>query len=203
MIQELLVATRHILSTDFRQAFISQVDVLLDERILLGPGIASQETLRYVRQQPYSAVCLIMSWFLFLISPLAYSMLADTVHHVRSDLAPAQLARVVKTYSAMVHNPALSGGIQTMCAKLLMTLTESVIAKDTREGAANVLHGLLQSDIDKLSALHEMHEELRKAKESDNPDRPSYISIEKAKPIYGAAFVSESFEDVLKGMPFR
>jgi transformation/transcription domain-associated protein len=30
--QELLVATRHVLATDFRRGFFSQIDTLLDER---------------------------------------------------------------------------------------------------------------------------------------------------------------------------
>ena len=87
-------------------------------------------------------------------------MLADMIHHVRQDLAPAQLARVIKIYSAMVHNPALSGAIQTMCAKLLMTVTDSVTAKDTKEDAVHVLYILLESHIDKLRSIHTMHEEL-------------------------------------------
>ena len=57
-------------------------------------------------------------------------MLADLIHHLRADLSSAQLTRVVNIYTAMIHNPALSGGIQTMCAKLLMTVTESITNKD-------------------------------------------------------------------------
>jgi transformation/transcription domain-associated protein len=131
-------------------------------------------------------------------------MLADMIHHVRSDLPSTQLARVVTIYSAMVHNLALTGGIQTMCAKLLVTLTESIIAKHgSGIDAAVLLYDLLQSDVDKLTALHAMHTELssiRRAK--DQPitveDSP-YIAIERSKPIFGAAFVSEPVEDVLRG----
>lgn len=32
-VQELLVATRHVLATDFRRGFFSQIDTLLDERL--------------------------------------------------------------------------------------------------------------------------------------------------------------------------
>ncbi|CAG8576103.1 11483_t:CDS:10, partial [Acaulospora morrowiae] len=38
--KELLVATRHILSTDFRTAFVSKIDILLNERILIGSGLS-------------------------------------------------------------------------------------------------------------------------------------------------------------------
>lgn len=62
--KELLVATRHILATDFRKAFFKKIDVLLDENVLIGKGRGAQEVVR----------------------PLAYSTLADLIHHVRTDL---------------------------------------------------------------------------------------------------------------------
>ena len=34
--KDILVATRHILATDFRVGFFSQIDVLLDEKVLIG-----------------------------------------------------------------------------------------------------------------------------------------------------------------------
>lgn len=46
--QELLVATRHILSTDFRSSFIPKIDLLLNEKVLIGTGVTSHDTLRYV-----------------------------------------------------------------------------------------------------------------------------------------------------------
>ena len=36
--KELLVATRHILATDFRNGFFAQKDILLDENVLVGEG---------------------------------------------------------------------------------------------------------------------------------------------------------------------
>ena len=45
-VQELLVATRHVLSTDFRGAFLSKIDILSNEKVLVGAGITSHETLR-------------------------------------------------------------------------------------------------------------------------------------------------------------
>jgi transformation/transcription domain-associated protein len=60
--KELLVATRHILATDFREGFYPQVDVLLNESVLIGDGRQFFETLR----------------------PMAYSTLADLIHHVMS-----------------------------------------------------------------------------------------------------------------------
>ena len=48
--KELLVATRHILATDFRRGFFSQVDVLLDEKVLVGVGRLSHEARCRARQ---------------------------------------------------------------------------------------------------------------------------------------------------------
>lgn len=44
--KELLVAARHILSTDFRTSFIDKIELLLDERVLVGTGVTAKETLR-------------------------------------------------------------------------------------------------------------------------------------------------------------
>lgn len=44
--QELLVATRHVWYTDFRQAFVKHVDYLLCEDVLVGTGLTAKETLR-------------------------------------------------------------------------------------------------------------------------------------------------------------
>lgn len=129
-------------------------------------------------------------------------MLADMVHHVRSELPPAQLTKVVKVYSSMLHNPALTGGIQTMSAKVLVTLTDSVMAKHSRSDAADILYDLLQSDVDRLLALHTTHSELtlyRKVMEDPEASNITYVSLEKSKPIFGAAFAFEPMEDVLKG----
>ena len=44
--QELLIATRHMLSSDFRTAFVPFIDMLLDEKVLVGSGVTSREALR-------------------------------------------------------------------------------------------------------------------------------------------------------------
>ena len=46
--QELLIATRHVLATDFRTSFIPYIEVLLQEDVLIGTGTTSFETLRLV-----------------------------------------------------------------------------------------------------------------------------------------------------------
>lgn len=54
-------------------------------------------------------------------------MLADLVHHVRNKLTPTQLSKTVYMYSRNLHDPTLAAGIQTMCSKLLLNLTECIV----------------------------------------------------------------------------
>lgn len=113
----MLVATRHILSIDFRQSFVPKIDILLNEKVLVGTGVTSHETLR----------------------PLAYSMLADLVHHVRAELTPTQLAKTVYIYSRNLHDQSLASSIQTMCAKLLLNLVDCIVRIPNGEGIVHAL----------------------------------------------------------------
>lgn len=49
-----MVATRHILTTDFRTSFIKYLEdgTLFDEDIMVGVGMTSKITLRYVPSAP-------------------------------------------------------------------------------------------------------------------------------------------------------
>lgn len=46
--QDLLIAMRHILHDDIRPLFFQKLDALLDERVLMGNGVASHEGLRSI-----------------------------------------------------------------------------------------------------------------------------------------------------------
>lgn len=129
-------------------------------------------------------------------------MLADLVHHVRTELNPLQLGRIIHIYCCNLHKESITPSIQTMCAKLLMGLVECVLQKDTPEGAANVLQGLLIACIDKLGALNAMQKELTASAErlkADEQDKSDFIHIEKSKPVSSAAYVLESPDDAMKG----
>lgn len=102
--KELLVATRHILATDLRNKFINSIDLLFDEDLLLGKGYTSHESLR----------------------PLAYSTLADLVHHVRQQLKLDILTKAVYLFSKNVHDESLPTSIQTMSCKLLLNLVDCI-----------------------------------------------------------------------------
>ena len=94
-----------------------KIDILLNEKVLVGTGVTSHETLR----------------------PLAYSMLADLVHHVRAELTPAQLAKTVYIYSRNLHDQSLASSIQTMCAKLLLNLVDCIVRIPNGEGITALL----------------------------------------------------------------
>ncbi|EPQ29591.1 uncharacterized protein PFL1_02810 [Pseudozyma flocculosa PF-1] len=183
--KELLVATRHVLSTEYRANFVGQIDTLLDERVLIGTGITSHETQR----------------------PLAISMLADLVHHVRQELTPAQLVRVVHIHSQILHDSTLAPSIQTMCVKLLLNLVETILTKHP-EGANEILRGILDTFVEKLASLHRLRDDVDKAKalRAGVPTPPGQplgaIDIEKAKPIQAAATMTDVAGDPLKDARF-
>lgn len=143
--KELLIATRHILATDFRAGFISQIDALLDEKILIGSGRTAYESLR----------------------PLAYSTLADLVHHVRNDLTLLQVGKVVYLYSRNVHDSSLPFSIQTMSAKLLLNLVEVIARKNETDGKGRILlMKILDAFVNKFSSLKKQIPKLLSPKES-------------------------------------
>jgi transformation/transcription domain-associated protein len=109
--KELLVAARHILSTELRTKFVPVLEQLFDENVLLGGGWTVHETLR----------------------PLAYSTLADLVHHVRHMLPLKHLASAVHLFSKNVHDESLPTNIQTMSCKLLLNLVDLIRQRSETE----------------------------------------------------------------------
>ena len=73
------------------------------------------------------------------LRPLAYSALADLVHHVRSSLTMGQLRRVVHMYSRNVHDPTLPATIQTTSVRLLLNLTDFIFHNSEADPRAGKL----------------------------------------------------------------
>ena len=109
--RELLIAARHILATELRNRFISSIDQLFDENLLIGSGWTTRETIR----------------------SLAYSILADLVHHIRTHLPLSHLSLAVHLFSKNVHDDTLPVSIQTMSCKLLLNLVECIRQKAEQE----------------------------------------------------------------------
>ncbi|KAH3761988.1 transformation/transcription domain-associated protein [Pelomyxa schiedti] len=146
--KELLIATRHILATEFRQNFLPHIDDLFDEKILIGTGRTCFELLR----------------------SLAYGMLADMVHNMRGELGFQQLSTVVAMYSRNIHDPTLSFSLQSMSAKLLLNLVEyiSKCEADGKAGPRALIIRIFDVFTNKFSTLKTQIPKLLKEPPSDD-----------------------------------
>ncbi|KAI4314757.1 hypothetical protein L6164_027634 [Bauhinia variegata] len=133
--KELLISLKHVLGTDFRRGLFTLIDTLLEERVLVGTGRACFETLR----------------------PLAYSLLAEIVHHVRQDLSLSQLSRIIYLFSSNMHDASLSLSIHTTCARLMLNLVEPIFEKgmdqQSMDEARILLGRILDAFVGKFSTF--------------------------------------------------
>ena len=134
--KELLVATRHVLSAqDFRRGFYTHLDALLDEDVLIGTGRACYDALR----------------------PLAYSFLAELVHHMRLELTLPQIRRTVYVFSRNVQDNSLPLSIQMTCVRLMHHLVESIFRRrndpaQAQEARANLIR-ILDTTVSKFRTV--------------------------------------------------
>lgn len=130
--KELLVAIRHIINFNYRKIFIDKLDELLDDRILIGDGLTVYETMR----------------------PLAYSMLADLIHHVREKLKRDQIKKTIDVYTKNLHDNFPGTSFQTMSAKLLLNMAESITRLEDKDEARHFLIMILDAIGDKFAAMN-------------------------------------------------
>ncbi|KAM7198003.1 hypothetical protein V8F33_005270 [Rhypophila sp. PSN 637] len=133
--KELLVAIRHIINFNFRRIFRDRIEELLDQRTLLGDGLTVYETMR----------------------PLAYSMLADLIHHVREDLTPEQIRKTVEVYTRNLHDSFPGTSFQTMSAKLLLNMAECIGKLNNKVDARHYLMMILNAIGDKFAAMNRQY----------------------------------------------
>ena len=133
--KELLVAIRHIINFNFRKIFLKKIDELLDERTLIGDGLTVYETMR----------------------PLAYSMLADLIHHVRDALEPAQIRKTVEVYTKNLQANYPGTSFQTMSAKLLLNMAECIAKMPNKVDARHYLIMILNAIGDKFAAMNRQY----------------------------------------------
>lgn len=93
------------------------MDKLFDEDLLLGRGWTTHESLR----------------------PLAYSTLADLVHHVRQHLTINVLAKAVHLFSKNVHDESLPTSIQVSPVAYHLTLPHGILIDCVCISTDNVL----------------------------------------------------------------
>lgn len=143
--KELLVAVRHIVNFNFRKIFLRSIDDLLDERTLLGDGLTAYESLR----------------------PLAYSMLADLLHHVRDGLSPDQLRKTIAVYTRHLREQSPGTSFQTMSAKLLLNLAEYIARLEDKQQARHFIMNIIDAIADKFAVMNRHHANAVKTSKSD------------------------------------
>jgi transformation/transcription domain-associated protein len=135
--KELLVATRHLLNTDFRKGFFRHVDSLLDERVLIGKGLSFSDQA--------------------LLRPLGLTMLSDLVQHVRSSLNTSQTSRIVLMFARALHDSSnpLPISTQYTAVRTLLSMADVIFNnKDPNpQLGRDLLVRILITLTDKLQAL--------------------------------------------------
>ena len=138
--KELLVAIRHIINFNFRGIFSPKVDDLLDERTLIGDGLTVYETMR----------------------PLAYSMLADLIHHVRVQLKPEQIQKTIELFSKNMLEDFPGTSFQTMSAKLLLNMADSIAGMENKKDGRHFLIMILRAIADKFALMNKEYPNAKK-----------------------------------------
>lgn len=133
--KELLVAIRHTINFNFRKIFLTKIDDLLDERTLIGDGLTVYETMR----------------------PLAYSLLADLIHHVRDALSRDQIRKTVEVFSKNLHDNFPGTSFQTMSAKLLLNMADSIANLPDKKEGRHFLIMILNAIGEKFSAMNRQY----------------------------------------------
>jgi transformation/transcription domain-associated protein len=137
--KELLVATRHLLNSEFRAGFYRHIDPMLDERLLMGT------TSHNNRPDPT------------MIRPLAYTTLSDFVQHVRTLLSMSQMSRVVCLFSRILHDASLTLPLTTQytAVRTLLSVIDLIFHNKDSDAqlGRDMLVRMLDTLVDKLQAL--------------------------------------------------
>lgn len=150
--RELLVAMRHLINFNFRNVFLTVIDDLLDERTLLGDSLTSYEALK----------------------PLAFSTLADLLHHVRSQLSVDQIRKTVTVYRDNLLGTVTGTSFQTMSAKLMMNMAECIAKLEDKQEARYFLIAILDAAGDKFAAMNHQFPNAVKASAQHNHQSPEF-----------------------------
>ncbi|ODV87142.1 hypothetical protein CANARDRAFT_26566 [[Candida] arabinofermentans NRRL YB-2248] len=135
--RELLHATRHILSTDFRTAFLPKIDLLFDDRVIIGEGLTAHETLR----------------------PLAYSIVADFIH-VNGNLTPQQIWKSVEIYCQHLQDSSLAQTVHIMSAKLLLNLVDRILRLENKTEARQLFLIMIDAFVKRFILLNRQYDDI-------------------------------------------
>lgn len=177
--KELLIAIRHIINYNCRKIFLPKIDELLDERTLTGDGLTVYETMR----------------------PLAYSMLADLIHHVRDSLSPEQIRKTVEVYTKNLQDPFPGTSFQTMSAKLLLNMAECIAKLPNKVDARHYLMMILNAIGDKFAAMNRQYPNAVKLsklyhQQQENSTVDTYLAEKESRPDWDET-------DIFSAMPIK
>jgi transformation/transcription domain-associated protein len=153
------------------------------------------------------------------LRPLGYSVVADLIHHVRNELPIDQLAKVVYIFSCNLNDPTFTSSIQTMCAKLLNTIVDSIQNRGEAGEANRLLRGMFISSLEKLVAMTDAYDKIKaihlRDKSKGQPDTDGdavmeldaaaqkqlygWKEIEVGLPVHAVAFANDTLESFCKG----
>eukprot|EP00516_Mucochytrium_quahogii_P001243 CAMPEP_0203759070 /NCGR_PEP_ID=MMETSP0098-20131031/11993_1 /ASSEMBLY_ACC=CAM_ASM_000208 /TAXON_ID=96639 /ORGANISM=" , Strain NY0313808BC1" /LENGTH=4879 /DNA_ID=CAMNT_0050651807 /DNA_START=180 /DNA_END=14816 /DNA_ORIENTATION=- len=194
--KDLLVGTRHILQTDFRKGFVPLIDQFLDESVLLGshcvgsssgqiPRAAGAQPLIPEKERP--------------VLPMAYSTLADLVHHVRASLNLSQLSKVIYIFARNIHDPTLPLAIQSTSVRLLLNLVDSIFHNKEAEpnSGRQMLVYILYTLVSKFGSLrYYIPEVIKKEKEKQNKRKEAAASGKAIGPMKSYYYTSNANTNV-------
>jgi phosphatidylinositol kinase/protein kinase (PI-3 family) len=92
------------------------------------------------------------------LRPLAYSLLAELIHHMRMQLNIKQLHRIIFIFSRILHDSSLTYSVHVTCVRLLLNLVESIYHQrndpvNARDGRL-LLGRILDTFTDKFGTLN-------------------------------------------------
>ncbi|OMJ16016.1 Transcription-associated protein 1 [Smittium culicis] len=181
--KEILIAGRHLVGSDLKQAFIPLTTELLDSKCLLGTGLTSIEILR----------------------PYALSLVADYIHNVRANLDSMQMSKAVYFYIEFINDTSLSSHIRALSVKLLFSISDSITNLDNKYISRHLLSLILKSFsevVNEVAIICEIYENSDKSPnivdEIAQPFQPS-----SKNPIYLANSDHSQFSNIDHSYSFK
>ncbi|KAH8889951.1 hypothetical protein GQ53DRAFT_868298 [Thozetella sp. PMI_491] len=146
-------------------SFLPNLHDLLDERVLVGDGLTTYETLR----------------------PLAYSMLADLIQHVHEDLQPNDAHKAVSVYRKNLLDSLPGTSFQSMSLNALLNMAEPITKKFDKVLARRFLITILNAMADKLAAINQQYPNAMKlsnleARPADSSVQEDHLATKKNPP---------------------
>ncbi|OMJ29873.1 Transcription-associated protein 1 [Smittium culicis] len=181
--KEILIAGRHLVGSDLKQAFIPLTTELLDSKCLLGTGLTSIEILR----------------------PYALSLVADYIHNVRANLDSMQMSKAVYFYIEFINDTSLSSHIRALSVKLLFSISDSITNLDNKYISRHLLSLILKSFsevVNEVAIICEIYENSDKLQNIVNEIAQPFQPSSK-NPIYLANSDHSQFSNIDHSYSFK